>query len=92
MSATEEEVPGPAELEQAVRRRITRRTAGRIRDLEVAVAAGRVEVRGRAVSFHLKQLAIQGVLEEIDSRDTGRQLKIDVRIAVTPANSDAVVS
>jgi hypothetical protein len=92
MSAAQEDVPGLAELEQAVRRRITRWTAGRIRDLEVAVVAGRIEIRGRAASFHLKQLAIHGVLEEIDSRGTGRQLNIDVQITVTPARPDAVVS
>lgn len=91
MSAAQVDVPGPVELEQAVRRRITRWTAGRIRDLEVAVTAGRVEIRGRARSFHLKQLAISGVLEEIESWGTGRPVEIDVRITVAPAESNAVV-
>jgi hypothetical protein len=89
MSTPQEQAPGPAGLEQAVKDRIAQRTAGRVRDLEVSLVAGRIEVRGRTTSFHLKQLAIHGALEEIDSWGTGRQVKIDVLIAVTPASSDA---
>jgi hypothetical protein len=80
------------ELELAVKQRIERLTAGRIHGLEVVVTADRVEIHGQAAAFYLKQLAIQGVLEEVGSWDNSRQVVIAVQIEVPPAGSDATTS
>jgi hypothetical protein len=53
-------------VEQAIRDEIMRRTGGRIQLLEVEVRGERIVVRGRASCYHLKQLAIQAVLEVVD--------------------------
>ncbi len=53
----------PPSLADIVLRQITSRTGRRIRDLEVEVAPGRVVLRGRAKSFHVKQLAQHGARE-----------------------------
>jgi hypothetical protein len=92
MSIVQSQVPGLADLKQAVKQRIVQRTAGRILGLEVDVTADRVEIRGRAANFHLKQLAIQAVLEEVGSWGDTQQVVIDVQIVVLPAESDAVPS
>jgi hypothetical protein len=81
-----------ADLKLAIVRRIAQRTAGRIHALEVDVVADRIEIRGGAASFYLKQLAIQGVLEEVGSWGKTQQVVIDVQIVVLPAASDAVAS
>jgi hypothetical protein len=91
MSTPRQIVPRPAELEEAVKDRIVRRTAGRIRDLQVSLAAGRVEVRGRVASFHLKQLAIQAALDEIRSRSDAEEVEMTVQVEVGPLRSGAEV-
>jgi hypothetical protein len=64
MSAGQEVVP---DFLDAVKHRIVQRTAGRIRKLEVLAETNRIEVCGEVVSFHLKQMAIQAVVEEMNS-------------------------
>jgi hypothetical protein len=93
MSLIDAQPPRLVDLEKAVRQRIVQRTAGRILGLEVDVTAGHVEVRGRAASFHHKQLAIQAVLEEIGAWSNAPKVVIDVQIAVlTTTGSNAVAS
>jgi hypothetical protein len=92
MSVVHAQAPGLVDRGQAVKQRIVQRTADRILGLEVDVTADRVEVRGRAASYYLKQLAIKGVLEEVGSWGNTQQVVIDVRIVVRPAGSDAVAS
>jgi hypothetical protein len=82
MNASKEREPRLADLEMAIKRRIAQRTAGRIRALAVSVEADRIEIRGQAASFHLKQLAIQGLLEAIQLCDNAPSLEIDVRVTV----------
>jgi hypothetical protein len=82
MNASEVKETGLAELELAIKHRIAQRTAGRIHALAVSVDADRIEIRGQAASFHLKQLAIQGVLETIQLWHNAPALEIDVRITV----------
>jgi hypothetical protein len=72
------------DLEQAIRDRIVQRTADRIRGLGVEATGDRIVISGRAATFHLKQLAIQGVFDVIGSRHKNQHVEIDVQIAVTP--------
>lgn len=53
----------PPTLADAVLQRITARTDRRVRDLVVEVGPDGVTLRGRARSFHIKQLAQHGVRE-----------------------------
>jgi len=50
-------------LTDTVLQRVANRTGRRVRDLAVEVRGGRVVLRGRASSFHVKQLAQHGVRE-----------------------------
>jgi hypothetical protein len=84
MGLTQENEPRLADLEQAIKHRIVQRTCDRIHGLEVEAAEDHIIVGGRAASYHLKQLAIQGVFDVIGSRDKMQQVKIDVQIAVMP--------
>jgi hypothetical protein len=86
MNASQVKEPRLADFELAIKHRIAQQTAGRIHALEVDVVADRIEIRGRAASFHLKQLAIQGVLEQINSSGMAQHFEIDVKITVISAN------
>ncbi len=55
--------PGDDSLVWKVRARVLQTTYGRIRNLEVEEVQGRVEVRGRVPSHHMKQLVFHGALE-----------------------------
>lgn len=50
-------------LTERVARRVHETTYGRIRDLAVEMEQGRVVVRGRVQSHHVRQLALQGALD-----------------------------
>ena len=82
---------GLADLEQAIHTGIVQRTAGRIRGLAIVAAAGRVTVYGRVASFHLKQLALQGIVDVLGSIQVMRiDLDIDVEpIRLTPDEAGA---
>jgi hypothetical protein len=54
-------------LERAIERQIIRRAWGRIRALEVEVSDRLIVIRGCAPSYSFKQLALQGVLDLIES-------------------------
>lgn len=57
----------PKSLLEVVTQRIVDRTSRRVRNLvvEIATAGDRVVLRGRAASFHVKQLAQQGAREAL---------------------------
>jgi hypothetical protein len=77
-----------ANMEQALLERIRERTGGRIRSLIVVVADDRIGVRGKAASFHLKQLAIRGILDVIGSPQAMRiELEIEVDAERPPSRS-----
>jgi hypothetical protein len=59
--------------------------------LEVEVIEKRVVVRGRVASFHLKQLAIQGVFDIIGSNSEST-LEIDLQVIVVPLVQDGDVT
>ena len=54
-------------LERAIERQIMRRAWGRIQALGVEVRDGLIVIWGRAPSYSFKQLALQGVLDLIES-------------------------
>lgn len=54
-------------LTEQVAQRIWEMTHGRIRNLAVEEVSGDVVVRGVVKSHHLRQLALQGALDVIDS-------------------------
>lgn len=53
----------PPTVADVVLQRVANRTGRRVRDLAVEVTPGRVTLRGRAGSFHVKQLAQSGARE-----------------------------
>jgi osmotically-inducible protein OsmY len=52
-------------LVDVVLQRVANRTGRRVRELAVEVAAGRVVLRGRADSYHVKQLATHAAREAL---------------------------
>jgi hypothetical protein len=69
----------PADLEQTIKDQIVQRTGGRIQLLDVQVKDGGVVIQGSAPCYYLKQLALQGVLDVIDSaRATRIQFNVQV--------------
>jgi hypothetical protein len=66
------------DCEQTIKDRIVQRTGGRIQMLEVEVNEGKVVVRGRACSYHLKQLTVEGVLDVIGPNAS----RIDINVEV----------
>jgi hypothetical protein len=79
--------PRRADLEEAIKRAIAERTSGRIHQLVVEVREERLVIYGCASSFHLKQLAIQGILEVLGND----RLEIDVQISVKRPMTEASV-
>ena len=88
MIAEQTTLPRLADLEQTIRHRIAQRTGARIQELEVEVNDVHVVVRGCTASFHLKQLAIQGVFDVIGAGGSTR-FEIDVPITVGLPRSTA---
>jgi hypothetical protein len=73
-----------AKLAEALERRITERTWGRIRRLRVDVADDRVLIHGFTQSSCAKQLAIQGALDVLGPMRP-RELVLDIEVgAGTP--------
>lgn len=79
----EERVKAPR-LEQAIRQQVVRRTGGRIRSLEVALHGGELTIRGNVPCYHVKQLALQGVLTVLDL-EGARDIKITLAVEVAAA-------
>jgi hypothetical protein len=84
MSAEQESGALSAERQQAceraIERQIMQRTWGRIQALEVKVSHDRVIVRGRAPSYYVEQLVLQGVLDLIESVGTMR-IELNIQVA-----------
>ena len=61
---------------------IARRTGGRVRDLRVETVDGRVIVRGRSDSHHVKQLALAAVLEAFEASESqSERVELDIEVA-----------
>jgi DNA-binding response OmpR family regulator len=64
---------------------IARRTGDRVRDLRVETAGGRVIVRGRCGSHHVKQLALAAVLEAFEASESqSEKVELDIQVAILP--------
>jgi hypothetical protein len=87
LSAEKESEPRLADLEQAITQRVVERTGRQVGDLNVKIAGEQIVVGGRVVSFHIKQLAIHGVMDAIGLFEESRPLEVDMQIAVIPAGS-----
>jgi DNA-binding response OmpR family regulator len=60
---------------------IVRRTGNRVRDLRVETVDGRVIVRGRSDSHHVKQLALAAVLEAFEaSQSQSEKVELDIEV------------
>jgi hypothetical protein len=79
MSIPREKDRSLAELEEAIKRGIVERTGSRIQELEVEVTDARIEIRGRTVSFYIKQLAIQGALDVVGPAGA-RPIEVKVQV------------
>jgi hypothetical protein len=84
MTEAVENEPWLVQLEEVIRRRIGQRTLSRIKHLQVEVAEDQIVVRGQASSFHLKQLAIQGIMDEVGTRASAQTWSIVVLIDILP--------
>ena len=93
MSTDQDGLPRAAEIEQALERAIERqviqRTWGRILALEVKVSHNLVVVRGRAPSYYIEQLALQGVLDVIGSAGAMR-IELNVQVDSSPKSAQEV--
>jgi hypothetical protein len=72
------------DLKRAILRRVAERTWGRVHSLSVEVKGRSVVINGRVDCFHLKQLALQGVLETLGA---GSKVQIELNIAVDASES-----
>jgi DNA-binding response OmpR family regulator len=60
---------------------IARRTGGRVHNLRVDTVDGRVIVRGRSDSHHVKQLALAAVLEAFEaSQSQSERVELDIEV------------
>jgi hypothetical protein len=75
-------------LEQAIKRRIASRTGGRIQSLEVELTGSQVVIRGRAPCYHVKQLALQEVLDIIGSAHEA-EVELILQVEVSAATSES---
>jgi hypothetical protein len=73
-------------LERAIERQIVQRTWGRIQALQVEVTDNRVIIRGRAPSYYVGQLALQGVLDLIDPAGAFR-VELNVQVVSPPKSA-----
>jgi hypothetical protein len=67
----------PPTLADIVLQRVTARTDRRVRDLVVEVGPDWVTLRGRAKSFHIKQLAIHGAREILPTARLENAIVVD---------------
>ena len=75
--------PRSKALEQVIKDRIVNRTGGRIRVLAIELSNRELFVRGNAPCYYVKQLALQGVLDVLDS-DHQSKLECNFQIVVHP--------
>jgi hypothetical protein len=74
------------ELEKAIRLGIVNRTRGRIQSLEVELVGRGFAIRGSVPSYHVKQLALQGILDVIRSSGDS-DVELILQVEVSPARS-----
>ena len=79
LSEEPENGPRSGAVEQAIKEQIVKRTGGRIQMLEVEIMEDCIVIRSSAPCYHLKQLALRGVLDVIGSAGDNRiELNLEV--------------
>jgi hypothetical protein len=73
-------------LERAIERQVMQRTWGRLQALEVKVSQNLVVVRGRAPSYYVEQLAVQGVLDVIEPAGA-MQIELNIQVDSLPKSA-----
>jgi hypothetical protein len=72
------------ELVRDFERALVQRTGGRVSRLEIGVAPGRVMVRCAVPSYHVKQLALLGILQVLRGAKVVTDVILDIQ--VTPGS------
>jgi hypothetical protein len=67
----------PKRLDELIAERILERTGRRVLDLSVEVADETVTLRGRARSFHVKQLALHGARDILPTATLRNQIRVE---------------
>ncbi len=70
---------GTASLRQELERHVRTRTGRRVRDLTVELQQGRVVLRGQTATYHVKQLAQQGVRDLLPEVHLENAIVVDDR-------------
>jgi hypothetical protein len=73
-------------MQQTITRRIRQRTNDRLQLLHVEVQGDTITVRGRSPNYHIKQLALQGVIELLGANRSW-QFEHKIEVTNTPALS-----
>ena len=75
--------PERREVEQIIRENIDAQTGRRLRNIEVKLVGNKVMVKGEALSYYIKQLALASVLKTV--RAWGPlQVMHDIRVKMMP--------
>jgi hypothetical protein len=82
-SEVPESRPRSRALEQAIEDRILQRTGGRMRALVIVVTDRELTVRGSVPCYHVKQLALHGILDVLHSQLPTR-IECNYQIVVRP--------
>jgi len=74
---------GRRAFEEMIKDRIVQHTCGKICSLQVELASDRVIIHGRASSYYLKQLALQGVRKALGI-DSKTEIELNVEVSSQP--------
>lgn len=80
-----------SELASILERRISQRTSGRVRGLHVEAIEAGLMIHGSAPSYHIKQLAVQAIVELFSTTADEDQPAVFMKIEVDPESRDTVV-
>lgn len=80
-----------SELGSALERCISRRTSGRVRGLRVEAMEAGLMIHGSAPTFHIKQLAVQAIVELFSTTAESEQPAVFMKIEVEPESRDTVI-
>jgi hypothetical protein len=70
----------PKRLDELIAEHVRERTGRRVLDLSVEVAGETVTLRGRARSFHVKQLALHGVRDVLPTATLHNQIRVEAYV------------
>jgi hypothetical protein len=64
------------EVIRAIERWVQSRTHGRVRDLQVELAGQSIVLRGRAPTYHTKQLALLGAMDAVSDGRIVNEIRV----------------